>query len=327
MKIFIPFFSLVTSLFTIAQDSTVDYYSKNGQIKGIIYHENGMLEGSYKSWYINGKQKAEGQFVKNQKVGVWKVWDDSGVLRVSRKYEHNYRYETLIANNENSEPLILKSRSIDSLHRDEQGLIEYYFVREKDVLVSQRSWRFIPMNKTNDIIFKDQLLFSIIKNGVEGSAGLNTYHPDYDQLNEEFERSEAIKMINDMSNELIGFKLKEDWWYDSNRQLSDIRIIAISPVVVNNVSKDTTNLFWIYYPELREILALNKVEIKGQDLIQNLDDVFYFKKFSSFIYRDLQFSDEPERILIPPSYNVIESSVKKEMRLLDLEMDAWISEL
>ena len=47
---------------------------------------------------------------------------------------------------------------------------------------------------------------------------------------------------------IIGYKIKEDMFIDNTRMVSESRIISLCPVGVNSQTKDTTDLYWIYFP-------------------------------------------------------------------------------
>ena len=46
----------------------------------------------------------------------------------------------------------------------------------------------------------------------------------------------------------MAWKIKEDIIYDIDRNVSETRIIGMAPVGMNKTTKDTTELYWIYFP-------------------------------------------------------------------------------
>lgn len=64
-----------------------DFY-EDGTIKGIAEWHKGMLDGDAIFYYKNGKTEAEGKFNKDSKVGLWKFYDEKGII----KTEENYIY-------------------------------------------------------------------------------------------------------------------------------------------------------------------------------------------------------------------------------------------
>ena len=60
------------------------------------------------------------------------------------------------------------------------------------------------------------------------------------------------------TTDIIRYEIKEDWFFDKQRSILDVRIIGLSPVIysTNPVSGDIDgieNLFWLYFPECRYV--------------------------------------------------------------------------
>jgi hypothetical protein len=134
--------------------------------------------------------------------------------------------------------------------------------------------------------------------------------------------NEIENRLKQKTFEIAGYKIKEDWFYNSSWQLSETRIIGICPVIKDK-NGEMIDLFWIYYPELRPIIVTEKVETNVNSLIKNLDDVFYFRDFSSTIYKESNVYDR--KIADYKTRNGIKEEADKiEMSILDLEHDIWI---
>jgi len=91
--------------------------------------------------------------------------------------------------------------------------------------------------------------------------------------------------------EVRRFRIKEDWFFDSNRSVLDVRIIGISPVreaidpVTGEVRGDEP-LFWVYFPEARPTLVRSEVFNRHNDNQRmTFDDLFIRRFFSSHIYK------------------------------------------
>ena len=57
---------------------------------------------------------------------------------------------------------------------------------------------------------------------------------------------------------------------------------------VEDSGKDTINLFWVYYPQVRPCLAREKIsDTNATSYIQNLDDVFFWKYYNQAIRYDM----------------------------------------
>lgn len=97
-------------------------------------------------------------------------------------------------------------------------------------------------------------------------------------------------------------RLKEEWFFDKQRSVMDVRIIGIQPVAENidpatGEVRGTEPMFWVYFPEARNIFANVDVFNRHNDAERwTLDDVFWKRMFGSYIYKiqnvyDRQISD------------------------------------
>ncbi|MDA3819560.1 MAG: gliding motility protein GldN [Candidatus Delongbacteria bacterium] len=81
--------------------------------------------------------------------------------------------------------------------------------------------------------------------------------------------------------------LWEEWVFDKQRSVMDVRIIAMAPVAkYQDVSGQeyTKRLFWIYYPHYRDIFANHEVFNTYNDAERKtFDDIFLKRRFESHV--------------------------------------------
>ena len=63
--------------------------------------------------------------------------------------------------------------------------------------------------------------------------------------------------------QVVAWKVKEEWFFDKKRSVMDVRIVGLAPCwnikdTINNTEK-LTPLFWIYYPDFRDVLLNTRV--------------------------------------------------------------------
>jgi hypothetical protein len=126
------------------------------------------------------------------------------------------------------------------------------------------------------------------------------------------------------TSDIVGYRIKEDWFYNYSWQLSETRIIAICPIIKRKDTGDLMDAFWIYYPELRNIFASEKIEIAGEKNISSLEDIFMFRRFNSTIYKESNIYNKKIADYVTDK-SVKELVERIEIELLDLEHDAWIN--
>lgn len=86
--------------------------------------------------------------------------------------------------------------------------------------------------------------------------------------------------------------MKEEWFFDRQRSVMDVRIIGLAPVR-RYEDKDAPGTyrsgipFWIYFPEFRDLFSKTDVfNTKNDAERRTFDDIFWKRKFSSYIIKE-----------------------------------------
>ena len=243
-------------------------------------------------------------------------------------------------------------------------VIPYTHVREADVTYYKRVWRIIdlkekinhplyyPLQPIKEIGYERVSLFEVIKNGIEEGT-LTAY--DEDGVGGQFQvplsKSEAIgKLAKEITTtdidpdtgleiessytEEIGpqnvkeYRLKEDWFFDKERSIMEVRIIGMLPVIETlNTETGTSRregLFWIYFPEARYIFANHEVYNSSNDGARmTFEDLFRKRMFSGFIYKETNVFDN--RILKEYTRGIdrLLEAEKIKAEIVNFEHDMW----
>lgn len=296
---------------------------ENGQVAFETSIENGMFNGYYRSYYKNGKKKAEGIFKNNQRIGIWTVYDSLGQKRIVREYTNSFQFSILTSKSERGESVSLPEKKNYELARNKEDYYDYPEVLEKDIAVSKRIWRFIEPEPANSALFDKKELFDIIVKNITETKKLTAFDTESDEFKKEISIADVRAQITNEKVAVIGYRIKEDWFYNSDWQLAEARIIGICPVVKAKSDGKQTDLFWIYYPELRSILASVKLSTTEDTLISTLEDILHFRHFSSCIYKESNVFDRKISDY-KTGKEIHEEAEKIEMDILDLEHDIWI---
>mgnify|MGYP000333151603 CR=1 FL=1 len=131
------------------------------------------------------------------------------------------------------------------------------------------------------------------------------------------------------SENIMRYLVKEDWFFDKERSIMEVRIIGILPVVeIFNTETGTSRkegLFWIYFPEARYVFANHEVYNNANDGSRlTFEDLFRKRIFSGFIYKETNVYDN--RILDDytkgtvryPLFNLEEGLHKIKVRAWDV---------
>ncbi len=130
-----------------------------------------------------------------------------------------------------------------------------------------------------------------------------------------------------VSTDIIRYELKEDWFFDKQKSVKDVRIIGISPVVyATNENGDilgTKNLFWLYFPECRYVFQNFFVYNRQNDARRiSFDDLFWKRMFASYIHKETNVFDRTIDTYEDGVKALLESErIKKEM--FQIEHDLW----
>ncbi|MDD2563889.1 MAG: gliding motility protein GldN [Salinivirgaceae bacterium] len=132
--------------------------------------------------------------------------------------------------------------------------------------------------------------------------------------------------------EVIQWMVKEDWFFNKERSRIEVRILGLCAIRAAvqgtttgaNAQVQFTRPFWVYFPELRPILAKYSIFNSNNDAERRtFDDIFFKRFFSSYIvqesnvYNDRTIFDYELGI-----YGLWEAEIIKN-KIFDLEQDLW----
>jgi len=200
----------------------------------------------------------------------------------------------------------------------EKKEIPYDFVREADVFWQKRIWRMIDVNLKMNLPFKyeQEPLVKIIHDlatvgeltvydpgvidadqfkavlSVEAVKAIGAKEDSSLQINPETFEEEWVKVKEEFDPlKITKFRIKEDWIFNENTSTLICRIIGIAPVMPSTdesgVSIGDKTLYWVYYPDLRPVLARKEVYNPKNDAVRlSWEDLFEARMFESVIYKE-----------------------------------------
>lgn len=297
---------------------------ENKRYKAIFNMKAGMFNGKYVSFYANGTRRAEGQFLDNMRNGIWSVWDSTGKLLVKREYKNGFEYKTLY-------PEVHVKANVPpvyALTRNNAGFYSYFDFKQPDVVYSKRVWREIMKDDESSFFGNDDLYHALVDS--IGRGKISIYDPSSDELKEKIEGGALKKIMDTAGKEIIGFKIKEDWFFDKLRKTSEKRIITICPIVCKkNLPADNDDDFsfdmgWLYFPALRNTMnVLDLFPGNYPSAIKTTDDLFFFRYFPSAIYKESNVKNQLISDYAKGSA-IQQEDMRIEIELIETEHDLWV---
>ena len=133
------------------------------------------------------------------------------------------------------------------------------------------------------------------------------------------------------SEEVKQFMLKEEWYFDKQTSTMNVRIIGICPIQefyreddVNQQQVQRRQVFWVYFPEARDLMATNEV-FNSLNAARNLtfDDVLLKRRFNSYIVKEENIYNNREISQYLGSKDAMLESKRIESSIFDYEQNLW----
>lgn len=250
----------------------------------------------------------------------------------------------------------------DKVHTPTRRVVPYASLREADVMWHRRIWRTIDLReKMNQFFYYPQEptngrknLITIMMDAVLKDKTVAAYDPLYDDFKVKMTLSEVAgigadtiqkrqqrpfppyeeydtTIINTLDVTTIKkFKVKEDWFFDKQRSVMEVRIVAICPVrerldPQTGEFRGYSDMFWIYFPELRRVIANEEIYNRFNNIGQQVtyDDIFMKRMFASYIHKEDNVYDRRIDDYLKNGLEALLESEDIKDKIRNFEHDLW----
>lgn len=130
---------------------------------------------------------------------------------------------------------------------------------------------------------------------------IDTTGPGIDEYNSDYENYKSGKRKLDPqfitkteldASDIVGYKIKGYWYFDTRQSELKYRLLAICPVAIEARDKakgndDAIELFWVFFPSVRNILHDAKAfNDKNSAMPITFDHLLNSRRFSGVIYKE-----------------------------------------
>lgn len=173
-------------------------------------------------------------------------------------------------------------------------------------------------------------VFKYIDTIPAGIDEMNNYLDDYRSGRKVLDKQYINETVLDASD-ISGYKIKGYWYFDKRQSELKYRLLAICPMALEAREKakggtDTIELFWIYFPSIRDVLHDAKAfNDKNSAMPITFDHLLNSRRFNGVIYKEENvYGDRQidQYMKDNAQMQLLESERVKE-KIRNFEQDMW----
>ena len=211
----------------------------------------------------------------------------------------------------------INKKSAEQLAIDNDGPLPYGYVSERDVMWSKVVWEFIDLNQkinlpyyfpidTTNISSNRRSLFDTLLKGIKKGKIDEVYSDSFfsSKITQQDIDSRLVNIRDEsgykdtfriQTQDVEGYMIKGMWYFDKRHGELKYRLLALAPMGkdvqtlgVQDIEDDQLyELFWVFYPDAREVLHEAKVfNPQNATMPISFDHLLNARRFSAVIVRE-----------------------------------------
>ncbi|MFV0565779.1 MAG: gliding motility protein GldN [Flavobacteriaceae bacterium] len=239
---------------------------------------------------------------------------------------------------------------------DDRDVLYSNMVWEKIVLDERVNFPLYYPVDTNNIGSNRRSLYDVLVKGIKQGKIKSIYSDSYfrtkstmrdveaslskidttdygiEQLNAGEELSaEYVDRRDITAADIVEYRIKGLWYFDKRQAEMKYRLLGIAPVApdvhfMDSENPDLVELFWVFYPDAREVLYEAKTfNNKNGAMPYSFDHLLNARRFNGYIYKEANIQGDRgvnEYINDNALMQLLESQRIKE-KIRDFELDMW----
>lgn len=235
---------------------------------------------------------------------------------------------------------------------DAHRVLPYPSIREADIMFEKRIWRVIDVREkmNHAFTYPEDPFFKILSDAAT-KGDIRVYSTEDDKFTKQLTPDEVtaklfsvdtavtfdpetyeekIQVVRNETNweDVKRFRVKEVWYFDKQKSELRVRILGIAPLI--DVKDNNGNfryelpMFWVYYPDCRELFARHKVFNPGGNDAAPMtwEDVMEMRYFASYIYKESNVYDRKIEEYSTGTDRLVEGD-KIRQEIFNFEHDLW----
>ncbi|MFN7325788.1 MAG: gliding motility protein GldN [Chitinophagales bacterium] len=234
----------------------------------------------------------------------------------------------------------------------QRRVLAYQPIRESDIFWEKRVWRIVDVREKMNLPFSypEAPFFKMLSDAAT-KGELPVYSTEDDKFTKRLSTNDVLGMLsktdtvmtfdpetyeekvqivrNDINWEDVKrFRIKEIWFFDKETSTMNVRVMGIAPLI--DVKDEQGNfrferpLFWVYYPQAREMFARQRVFTPGGNTNASIswEDLFEMRQFASYIYKESNVYDRKLEEYLT-GVDLLMESEKIKNEIFNFEHDLW----